>query len=425
VLAKIAGLVFQDRDARLRRTAIAASVLIGITGVAGVATLGNTMNEWPGAALVLIAFALLLRDAVAGRVRVGTAAIAGLLAGLACGLKLTAATSAVALAAALAARRPFPDALRDAFVFGLAVLAGLAIAAGPWMLTMNELYGSPLFPYFNPLFRSPLMPFEAIRDVRFGPRSLVQWLTLPFDLYAPPTAYVSEIAHRDGRFPLLTILAFAALAWAAVRPRGASSPLSAASRTARRFLAVYVVVAFVVWAAMHAYYRYLLPLELLSGAAIAGLALALSPRRVAPGVLVALTIVLVASTRYPDWGRVPFGPAFLDVRRPAVEPNALVLLTADAPLAYVLTRFPSDARHLGAHNNLVRADRPSGLRERIAAIVAAHEGPIYQLTVRAEPAARELAAYGLRRRETPCAEITTNLQREPILLCRLERGAGR
>lgn len=48
----------------------------------------------------------------------------------------------------------------------------------------------------------------------------------------------------------------------------------------------------------------------------------------------------------PDWGRTRFGEHFLAVERPTIQSNALVVLTADAPMSWVLVRFPGDAGEL-------------------------------------------------------------------------------
>lgn len=76
--------LFANMPTIRRRVAIVASLGIGLTGVAGGATIGNSMNEWPGAALVLAAIVLIVRALRTHSMRWQIAACAGLLAGLAC-----------------------------------------------------------------------------------------------------------------------------------------------------------------------------------------------------------------------------------------------------------------------------------------------------------------------------------------------------
>lgn len=104
-----------------------------------------------------------------------------------------------------------------------------------------------------------------------------------------------------------------------------------------------------------------------------------------------------------------------------IAPNALIVLTADSPMAYLLTRFPMDSRHVGVDNNLIRAERNTPLREHAARVISQHSGPIYQFTPRDTPAERTLTLYGLRRSNQECAEVSSNLDRDPPLLCPLVR----
>jgi hypothetical protein len=83
---RIARLAFGDLDAPLAATAIAAAVVVGITGPNARSLLGTTMNEWHVAAPLLFALFLLARDAKSGTLRTATLIAAGLLAGTASGL---------------------------------------------------------------------------------------------------------------------------------------------------------------------------------------------------------------------------------------------------------------------------------------------------------------------------------------------------
>lgn len=422
-LWKITGVLMANAEPTLRRLGTTAALAIGLTGVNAVALLGLTMNEWPGTALVMASLWLVVREKASRYdARPHALAIAGLLTGLASGLKLTAATYAVGIAIALLLRRPPRRALLDTFAFGSAVLIGVAVTAGPWMMLLQEHYGSPLFPYFNDWFGSPLLPAESIRDRRFGPGTAWGWLSFPIDLLRQPAGLVGEIGFRDARFPVVALLAIIALLRSVViRKETTSSPARPRLDEPRRFLIVFFAASLVVWAALHTIYRYLLPLELLTGLAIVLLLPAVGRPRWHAAVLVTLTIAILATTRYPDWGHTRFGERFLTVERPPIEANALVLLTADEPMSWVLVRFPADARHVGIESNLVRSHQDTGLRARAAAIIASHAGPIYQLTVPQKPAEETLARYGLARVEAGCAEVRGNLAKHPLLLCRLAR----
>jgi len=109
------------------------------------------------------------------------------------------------------------------------------------------------------------------------------------------------------------------------------------------------------------------------------------------------------------------------VQVPRVEPGALVLLVADAPMAYVLPFFPADARHVGVRNNFNFPGRATLLEKTVADAIRTHQGPLYSLSYPAGEAATDLAAHGLRRIPGGCADVRTNMRTSPIELCRLER----
>jgi hypothetical protein len=172
---------------------------------------------------------------------------------------------------------------------------------------------------------------------------------------------------------------------------------------------------------LHSIYRYIIALDLLSGALIVALLRFLfRPGVVSPAILVA-TAVLVATTSPPDWGRIKFAHHWLRVTVPPVEKNALVLLTSDSPIAYVLPFFPQDARHLGINNNISDPKRETLLEYAIVQAIREHQGPLYSLSFPGGSGADALLAHGLVRDPGRCAAVWTNMHTSPIELCRLER----
>ena len=155
VLLKVLNLLFADLPARERVAAVTLAFVVGASSAMSLAVLGTTMNEWPGALLTLAGVWLVVRDLVTrggAPLSRWTLVGAGLLCGLAAGLKLTFGLFAFALCVALWLRRPRPwsallRGFREAFVFGLAVLAGTALAGGAWMRQMWTRLGSQGCPY--------------------------------------------------------------------------------------------------------------------------------------------------------------------------------------------------------------------------------------------------------------------------------------
>jgi hypothetical protein len=430
-LGKLLPLLFADMPAPERTVAIVCAFAIGVTSAMGIATLGTTMNEWPGAALVMAALWLVVRDLVrggAGVVATRTLIVAGFLVGVAAGGKLTAAVFAVGLCVALAARTPLGPAgvrgsIREAAIFAGGVVAGLALALGPWAYALATHYGNPLFPYFNEWIRSPWWDEAPVYHRSYGPHSLEGWLLFPFHLIGPGERFVTEVPYRDARFPAAWGLAIIGGAvWLAYRLGKREMPeFRRGVRAAWRVTALFIAVSFLVWTAQHSVYRYIVVLDMLTGAVI----VTLLARLVRPGAFAAVAIVaaiaLVSTTRVADWWHVKFGDRWFDVRVPALPGNALVMITTDEPLAYLLPMLSADARYVGARNTVVDPARDNKLAEKVNEAVRTHDGPLYQLTSPAGAGADTLVAHRVHRVNGGCTTIESNIHRRSVEICRLER----
>jgi hypothetical protein len=432
-LAKIVAVLFPGGEVARRRLLRIAAFAIGITGAVGWAVLGTTMNEWPIAALTLAAAWVLARATA----RAGFAPlplrpllVAGVVLGIAAGLKLTAATFALAMCLALVARRPLlrdPLAgIREAFWFALAVTAGLALSIGWWWWTLWSQFGNPVFPYMNQWFRSPWWDPGPVLERAFGPFTLEGWLLFPYDMFRPREFFVAEVSYRDARLPALYTLALvagAASLWAFVASpaarRRALAPVSAAAPW--YVVGAFWLIAFVLWTVQHSIYRYLLPLELLSGALIVGLVRDLVRARALAVAVMILALTIVGTTRWPDWGHVPFRGKWFEVEVPKVPDDAMVLLASDAPLAYLAPFMTPGARVVGAYNNLIRPGEETGLAKWAQRTIAGHQGPLYSLGHDEAMASKVYAAHGLAPVRESCARVTSNMRGDRVLLCPLIR----
>jgi hypothetical protein len=160
---------------------------------------------------------------------------------------------------------------------------------------------------------------------------------------------------------------------------------------------------------------------MLTGAVI----VTLLARLVRPGAFAAVAVVaavaLIATTRTADWWHVAFRDRWFDVRVPPLPPNALVMITTDEPLAYLLPLMSPDARYVGARNTINDPGRRNKLADSVQDAVRSHNGPLYQLTSPAGTGTDVLAAHGLRRAEGGCASIESNIHRRSVELCELVR----
>ena len=188
-------------------------------------------------------------------------------------------------------------------------------------------------------------------------------------------------------------------------------------------LAVFTVVAYLLWLKIFGIYRYLVPLEMISGPLIVGCALYLVPgknaRRIA---IVILAILIVGTTRKASWGRIDFRGTHFDVAVPDIPSNSLVIMGSSDPMAYVIAFLPRGARFVSPDNNFLHFTQANLLERRIADIIREHAGPMYSLDYRDQDQARAvLAHYGLARDLSSCKPIRSNLDFDMLRLCRVER----
>jgi hypothetical protein len=418
LLWKLLARLFRGGTRTERGSAIACAFLIGTTSGIGFGVLGTTMNEWPGAALTLAALFVLLRDlAASGRCATRSLVIAGLLAGCATGVKLTFGVYAVGMCAALMLCAPrIGTAIRHAWAFGLAVLGGTALSSGAWMWSLWEHFRNPIFPYANKWIKSPWWGQYEVMVRPFGPHTLTEWLVFPFSLSAPPPFFVTEMGYVDGRIATVYGLSIVACLAALLAPRREGARRMAVEW---RFLALFAFVSFVLWTAQYSIFRYLLPLLLLTGAFVVALLTRLAQPGVRVPAFVMTTLVLMTTTTMPDWWRLPFGPRWFEVDLPRVDRNALVLLTSDAPMSYVIPFFPDDARFLGINNSISDARRETLMEDTIRKRIREHKGPMYALSYPAGSGVDALLERQIFKVTQTCLPVTTNMRTSPMELCRV------
>ena len=385
---------------------IAAAAAIGLTGAAGQSTLGTTMNEWPSTAFVMAALWLVVRSPDSAR----TQAIAAFLVGCAMGLKLTFAVYAIAFLAACAISAWRPRRLAASFA---ALVAGFALFGGYWMWVMWREFASPVFPYYNLVFRSPWWEPSAFFDPARGPQTLAQALFLPF-YFGLKSTLVSEIAFRDYRLPALYVLGLV-VAVKGVLHRPARDPRWT-------FLVAFALAAYFVWLQVFAIFRYLVPLELLSGALIvAATRFLVRDRGMRYAVIAALTVLLIGTTRPMSWGRIPFGREYFEIAVPSVEPKSLVIVGYVHPLSYLIPSFPAGTRFVSPANNFMLLDQPNLLEKRAQDAIRSHPGAIYLLEHRARLPQDTWTAerFGLEFGE--CQPIVAAMSANEPQLCRMRR----
>ncbi len=411
---------------------IGAATVIGLTGAAGTAAWGTTMNEWPSAALAMAALWLAVRAAVEGEDKRRFACMAaGFLMGCAVGLKLTYAIFAIGLLPACASYGSLrARLLRPVWSAGFMALGFLACYGG-WGWVLWREFANPFFPYFNAIFQSPWWEPIDFFDRNFGPRNWRQGIFFPL-YFAREHYLVGEVSFRDWRIAVVMTLGLAAWAtsrWRNLRenPNAIARPVEPVER-AWWVLGVFSLASYLAWLKLFGIYRYLVVLELLSGALIVGCVLYLARRgRVQLPIVVVLTLLLVGTTRHGDWGRQPAGQAYFDVTVPPMPPGSLVIVGYRHPLAYVAPWFPRDARFVSPVNNFLDIRQQNRLARRADELIRGHRGPIYMLQYkeRTPHDDRTLGHFGLVADDAACRVVRSSIDDDQLRVCPLRPVGGR
>ena len=414
---------------RLSLNAVCALVaLIGVTGGGHLGLVGTTFNDnlvsllLLGAAIVLARRPELWRAEHESLSRSVLSAVltAGSMVGLAVGLKLPTAPFAVGFCAGFfCVGGSFSRRALLAFIFGLAVVAGFALAGGPWMWMLWRDYANPLFPYFNTIFKSPLGMAQDYRDTRFLPEGPFGWFAFPVVFSLDPKK-VGEVAFQDFRILAAYCVLLGTMVCGVLRPS-----VRAAIPHPLKYLISVAAITYVAWIAVFGIYRYIVPLEMLAPLLIAG-AISAWPLRLKGAGAAALFATLLLTARPADWLRQPWrtGP-FVHVVPPPVENpgQALAIITGTDPVAWVIPAFPPEIPFLRIFGYLAMPEHTeNGLNKRARAIIDAHRGAFYLLFPQNEQSNAEssLAAYGLTPDFESCRAVESNLG-DYVRWCRVYR----
>ncbi|UFZ01394.1 DUF2029 domain-containing protein [Bradyrhizobium ontarionense] len=275
--------------------------------------------------------------------------VAGLLIGAATGLKLTNATFLIGAGVSLLL---VAQPLRASVAFGSGSAIGVIATAAPWALKMARDYGSPLFPFYNTIFRSPEAPLVSIVDTRFMPQGLLDALAYPF-YWAIGRHPSSEWPFRDPRFAVVIVL-LVALAVTGLWQRREVLPLR------DRRLVIFFWVSYVLWLLAFSIQRYLIPLELLSAPLIVLLLIRLidawrtrevpagSPPRIVQAVTVIAALIVALWSQPTDWMRRPWSDPYRPQLAQALQQQALqqpaTFLLLQKPLGYITSSLPAGSR---------------------------------------------------------------------------------
>ncbi|HEX7633276.1 MAG TPA: hypothetical protein VF401_03045 [Candidatus Saccharimonadales bacterium] len=324
--------------------------VVSLFGATGISELGNSMGDNLTSLLILAALLLLLtsfdtlkKPGMPRRLRF----YGYVLAGIAVGLKLTSLVFVIPLfIGGFLMKGNNRTKIRESVWHVFAILAGLVAATGYWSFELWRHLGNPIFPYYNGVFKSAYMPSVNLSDRVWFPTNLVDTLFYPFTFAHVPDNPLRPY-FRDPRLAVLFVIVLAAGAYFLIeRLVFKSWPKLRLTRKEGVFW-IFVVLSYVFWQKQFAYYRYLLPLELISLTAIAlATYKIISSKRLATCALVITFGLITAYTIPANWGRIPwqsedFGP---NLSGQLSYANGTVIMAPANPLGFLVPYLPAGSR---------------------------------------------------------------------------------
>jgi hypothetical protein len=411
-----------------RWTLTAAAWLMGVSGAGFVSLVGTATNDLTSSLFVMGALLGVLKVEEPRNERGAWLGFAGsgLLAGIGIGLKYTSAIympglGAVALLVAIRRRT-----VGGLIAFGGGALMGFLAVTGHHMLTLWLDFGNPTFPYLNQIFHSPYWEPEAVRDVRFLPQDFWQLITYPFYWTTVDTYIVAEPPFRDWRAAIAYVVAAAGLAAFAVHHmrNGYRWGVRRSTQTHGLDLVfIFVILSYFCWALGFGYYRYAVPLEMLTGVVTIGVVIWLFDDRRLRIIAAIVPLLLAATTTvYLDWGRSRYGDRYVDVRVPSLPPHSVVLIATWDPVAFFIPFAEPTTQYLGIENNYLELSQDNKLVSEVKRIMRTPGRPKFMLNVdefNAGKLNRILGQLGLRLSASPCQPIWSNLDGHALSLCQV------
>jgi hypothetical protein len=421
--------VCPSEDRRVRMTYGVCAVTMAFLNPILVQQLGSSFADITTAALVLAGWLLLARAVCAPRAAM--IVCAGLLLGAATALKPTNAAHAIAGCTLLIMLpRNLYGRIRYGLGLALALGLGFAAVAAPWSYRLVQMFGNPMFPLMNDVFRSPEFTTEPLRHFRFIPESFADALWRPFAIANPVPLVQEELTAPDLRYAVLVVLiALLFVQW--LRRRSAHPTTASAgteSAVSTRVLAALgcgLAADWVLWLSASGNGRYFLPMASIAAVVVVALIFRLfdSRPKVRNYVLAAVLgaqIIQFSFGANHRWSWVPWDREWLSIEVPgklATEPN-LYLTMGSQSNSFI-------APFLAAGSGLVNfsggyAFGPEGASgARIEALIRRHAPHLRVLWrgAEAEDTASEhrysvaddaLARFGLRVDASDCTTITAH-----------------
>jgi hypothetical protein len=415
------------------------AVSIGMTGAATISQLGTSSNEIQTAILVVVGVYSIIKNIDLEESNLIWFVTAGVCLGVAAGLKLTATIYAPgAFLAIVFMTRRLRFCVYRSIGFCTGWVSGFMVFYGWWGCRLYDLTGSPLFPLFNALFKSPLSSSLNFTDPRFKPTGFVETFFYPFHWIFPHSNVVAEPTFSDPRFAAAYVaLLFIGLAYVYCRINKGLVSIDAFSgekvvpRKASTLI-IWLIFSYMLWQFMFSNIRYAVPMEVFTGLVIVigilviAQTLNFSKNRLSTAaMLAALGLLCNWYAQYPSFGRISYGRAFLEVDNVVFPNNSLVVFNGSpgAYLAPFLVRGNTGISFVGMTEDLLQNPRLF-MGSIISKRLREHSGNMY-VVEHPDQRVRDshLSEFGLAINRTNCRKYNSSLALA-FSICELQKTAN-
>ena len=390
-------LLFSNMKEKRRLTLSLICAIVGVYAPMFILEFGTTFNDNLVSIFVLSGLILILKsysnDLNIKRNKYFVFA-AGCLIGFGVGLKIVHVFYLIAaMIAFFVCINCLRNKIKNSLLFFVGALVGLFASFGYWMFKMFKLFGSPLFPFYNNIFKSPWYEYINFQDVRFLPETFFQALFYPFYFALDSTLVIEKsFAFRDIRFAVIySLIIISIFTYLNIKeiffkatPKNLVVEIVNKHHKKETLFIYLFVFSYIIWQLKFSIYRYLSALELIAPIMIVLLIekFKISVRMKNIIMFIILTLILISfippkitTTRWSD--------SLFDIsmeNKDKVMDNSIILFVGGFPRSYIIPYFDSkNISFVGINNNLIKQGQNNLLVQRCEKIILDNKNNSYLL----------------------------------------------
>lgn len=261
-LYKLFDLIFLNKNRKLKISFLLISLICAAAGTIAVANIGTTYNDMICVNLIFIAIFIIFRSVNINRYKNLLLFLCGMCLGLGCGIKLQYSVNTVAaLLTIILCKNIFKISWKNIFAIIAGSVFSFCLYNLYWYCKIFSLWGNPIFPYANNIFKSPYSVPEFLDKEPFQyPDGILQTIFFPFYLLK----YQMD-GQRDTRIPILLISLCSYLTCVIPFKKQFETKIKLLNKytdvNCLKFLIIFTAISYLLWLFINPYSRYILPLE--------------------------------------------------------------------------------------------------------------------------------------------------------------------